>query len=84
MKPMIDCDAVMRQMWDYHDGELTDDRIRAIEEHAQMCERCYPHVAFERAFRDAVRASRQATPDTRALGERVRAALRAEGFSDPR
>jgi anti-sigma factor (TIGR02949 family) len=82
--PMLDCDAVMRQFWDYLDGELTPERIAAIEAHVAMCERCAPHIAFERAFKAALRSARSVPIDTRALGERVRAALRAEGFRDPR
>ena len=30
MKQMIDCDGVMRQLWDYLDGELSDDKMEAI------------------------------------------------------
>ena len=33
MTPMLDCDAVMRQLWDFLDGELTATREAAIREH---------------------------------------------------
>jgi anti-sigma factor (TIGR02949 family) len=82
--PMLDCDTVMRQLWDFLDGELTPERIAQIEAHIAMCERCAPHVAFERSFKAALRASAAVAVDTRALGDRVRAALYAEGFRDPR
>ena len=42
MKPMLDCDSVMRQLWDYLDGELTEDRMEAIRAHLAMCSRCMP------------------------------------------
>lgn len=70
--------------WDFLDGELTSERTAALEAHVKMCERCAPHIGFERAFKDAVRAARSATPDTAALAARVREALHAEGFQDPR
>ncbi|MEX2180888.1 MAG: zf-HC2 domain-containing protein [Gemmatimonadaceae bacterium] len=82
--PMIDCDAVIRQLWDYLDGELTPDRLAALEAHIKMCERCAPHVAFERSFKSALRAARHAPLDTTGLCERIRTALRAEGFADSR
>jgi anti-sigma factor (TIGR02949 family) len=84
MMPMLDCDAVMRQLWDYLDGELTPERLAAIEAHVTMCDRCRPQVAFERTFKAALRESRAESADVSALGERVRTALRARGFSDPR
>jgi anti-sigma factor RsiW len=33
MTEMLDCDAVMRQLWDYLDGELTAEREQAIRAH---------------------------------------------------
>lgn len=51
MRPMLDCDAVMRQLWDYLDGELTPARTEAIREHLALCARCFPQLEFERAFR---------------------------------
>jgi anti-sigma factor (TIGR02949 family) len=79
---MIDCDAVMRQLWDYLDGELTGERERAMREHLAVCARCYPHYDFERAFLSALAATRRdvARGGGKALGERVRAALRAHGM----
>lgn len=78
---MLDCDAVMRQLWDYLDGELTPDREAAVRDHLAVCKRCYPQYDFEKAFVRALAASRRehARPD--ALRTRVLAALRAEGFA---
>ena len=81
---MLDCDAVMRQFWDFLDGELSAERIAAIEAHVAMCQRCAPHIAFERSFKAALRAARRTNGDTSTLALRVRKALRAEGFHDPR
>ena len=48
----MDCLDVVRQLWDYLDGELTDDRMEAIRAHLAACRNCYPHYDFERAFLD--------------------------------
>lgn len=84
MMEMLDCDAVMRQVWDFLDGELPPERMQALEAHIAMCERCGGHVKFERSFKAALRAAREDGADSTELGARVLAALRREGFTDPR
>lgn len=81
MNPMLDCDAVMRQLWDYLDGELTPGRMEAIREHVKMCKRCQPHAEFESSFLSAVATARREHSDPARLSLRVRAALRARGFA---
>jgi anti-sigma factor (TIGR02949 family) len=78
---MLDCDAVMRQLWDYLDGELTPDREAAVREHLSVCKRCYPQYNFEQAFVKALSASRRKHSRPDAIKARVLAALRAEGFA---
>ena len=75
MMPMMDCDAVLRKLWDYLDRELTEDRMHEIEMHLEQCEKCRPQADFRRAFRSAVTGARDAAGDTAALTERVRRAL---------
>jgi len=81
MSEMLDCEAVMRQLWDYLDGELTPAREAAVRDHLSMCKRCHPQHDFEKAFLHALAASRceHSRPD--AMKARVLAALRAEGFA---
>ena len=81
MTDMLDCDAVMRQLWDYLDGELTPDREDAVRAHLAVCKRCYPQYDFQRAFLDALESSRRQHPPERVFRERVLSALRAEGFA---
>lgn len=82
MNSMTTCDEVMRELWDYLDGELTTERMLAIEAHLAECERCHPQADFSRAFLRAVsRAMRRAVPHSVALAQRVREMLRLEGFS---
>lgn len=77
---MMNCEEVMRQLWDYLDGELTPERMQAIEAHLAMCGRCHPQAEFERAFLRAVASARAEPADQGGLAARVRRALRAEGF----
>lgn len=79
MSAMLDCHDVMRQLWDYLDGELTPERMEAIRAHLAMCARCQPHMAFERSFLEALQQTREEHPDPSPLANRVRAALEAAG-----
>jgi anti-sigma factor (TIGR02949 family) len=79
--PMLDCEAVMKQLWDYLDEELTPERMQAIKEHVQMCERCSPQVQFERAFLSVLGAARQVVANEESLRSRVVAQLRTMGYT---
>lgn len=81
MMPMLDCDTVMRQLWDYLDGELTPDRMEAIREHIKMCARCQPHAQFEESFLRAVAQARREHANPPSVAQRVRAALATRGYS---
>lgn len=78
---MLDCDAVMRQLWDYLDRELTPEREAAVRAHLSVCKRCFPQHDFERAFLDALRASRREHSRPDEIKTRVLTALRADGFA---
>ncbi|GAC1453688.1 MAG: hypothetical protein PVSMB1_02350 [Gemmatimonadaceae bacterium] len=81
VKPTLDCDAVMRQLWDFLDGELTPRRMDAIREHLAVCARCYPQVEFERTFLAALARARRDHSNPDRLAERVLFALQGEGFA---
>lgn len=78
---MLDCEAVMRQLWDYLDGELTADRMEAIREHVAMCARCYPQYDFEREFLAGLARLHREHSNQGALRERLMDALQRSGFS---
>lgn len=80
MMPMLDCDTVMRQLWDYLDGELSPERMAAIHAHLAVCKRCFPQYEFERAFLDALDRARREHSNPSRLRERVMEALHAEGL----
>lgn len=78
---MLDCDAVMRQLWDYLDGELTPERMEAIREHMALCKRCYPQLEFEQAFLETIARTGRSYPHMDALRSRVMAALLIAGYA---
>ena len=80
MKQMLDCDGVMRQLWDFLDGELSDDKMEAIRAHLAMCSRCQPQLEFEQSFLEAVSQARREHSNPSGLSDRVREALRGQGF----
>ena len=79
---MLDCEAVMQQLWDYLDEELSPERMTAIRDHLAVCARCYPQYEFERAFLTALDQAQQQHSDPGRLRARVASALRAEGMAD--
>jgi anti-sigma factor (TIGR02949 family) len=81
---LIDCDALVAQLWDYLDAELSPDRVRALEAHLAECAQCTGHVHFERAVLGAIRHARRDAVDSARLTTRVRQALAVAGLSDPR
>ena len=80
-EPMVDCDTVMRQLWDYLDGELTPERSAAIRHHVEMCSRCRPQSEFEQAFLTAVRRSRREHTQPERLRGTLLEALAEQGFA---
>jgi anti-sigma factor (TIGR02949 family) len=78
MGDMLDCESVMRQLWDYLDRQLTPETIAAIDGHLDKCQRCRPQADFRRAFERAVSAAREDVGDTSVLRERIRRALQDE------
>lgn len=79
--PMLDCESVMRQLWDYLDSELTTERMEQIRQHISMCKRCYPQYEFERSFVAALAARRRDHPDPDGLRANLLQALQARGLS---
>lgn len=80
--PMLDCDAVMRQLWDYLDGELTPERTSQIRAHIEMCKRCYPQYEFERSFLDLLSARRREHSDPARLHAKLMTALHERGMGE--
>ncbi|HUO52576.1 MAG TPA: zf-HC2 domain-containing protein [Gemmatimonadaceae bacterium] len=69
----MDCSQAVHQLWDYLDGELTDEKMAEVRAHLKACKGCFPHFDFEEAFLEAVRKSRAETACPDALRRKVMA-----------
>lgn len=60
----ISCEEALRLVHDFLDGELDGVTPAEVKAHFDVCQRCYPHLRFERAFREAMRraCAREAAP----------------------
>lgn len=81
--PMMDCETVMRLLWDLLDGTLGPVDEMAVREHVHRCRHCHPHATFGEIVLNAVAAQRQPITEALPLRNRVLDALRAEGFEAP-
>jgi anti-sigma factor (TIGR02949 family) len=78
--PEIDCLMAVRQLWDYLDGELTEERMAMVRQHLERCQRCLPHHDFAKRFLDALHATRDAQLTPAQCRERVMEVLAEAGF----
>ena len=66
----IDCDEVMRQLFDYLDGEVDETVEHEMHHHIDECRSCFSRVEFEKTLKDKIRAGKdKALPDS--LQDRV-------------
>lgn len=77
----IDCITAVQRLWDYLDGELDTARWMEVEAHLAACLPCTSHFAFAQQLLERIEAARANHEELDALNGRVRAALRAEGFT---
>jgi hypothetical protein len=70
---VLDCQTVTRELWDYLEGELGDQRSEAIRAHLGLCELCEPYVSFHQAYLDIAAASATRSPE--AIGQLRRRVL---------
>lgn len=76
----IDCLTAVRQLWDYLDEELDDDRFAAVKHHLDVCQSCLPHRDFGRQFLEALQAVRHERPMPSEVRRKVMERLAAAGF----
>ena len=61
----IDCDEVMRQLFDFMDGEIEETADQEIHHHIDECRSCFSRVEFERVLKERVRGGKdEALPDS--------------------
>jgi mycothiol system anti-sigma-R factor len=72
-----DCSDTIERLYQYLDGELTDERRAQIQVHLEECSPCFQAVGFERELRVVIaNKCRDRVPDE--LRERIRGALQKE------
>jgi mycothiol system anti-sigma-R factor len=71
-----DCQAVLKQVELYLDGELETVTYTELELHLTGCSSCMQRVEFRSALRRIVRAKCASDPVPGTLLERIRAAIR--------
>lgn len=72
-----DCNETVERLYQYLDGELTDERREQIQRHLDACSPCFQAVGFERELRIVI-SSRCTDRVPANLIERIRAALLEE------
>ena len=75
-----DCEAVVRALWEYLDGEVEPDRLAEFDRHLASCDHCRAHSEFERRLVDAISGIRRRVSNPARVRSRVLAALRTAGF----
>lgn len=72
-----DCEETVHRLYHFLDGELTDERRRAIQSHLDDCGPCIDILGFEAELRRVIAdRCRDHVPDN--LRERIAAAIRHE------
>lgn len=47
---MTRCENALARLWEFLDGELPSAEEEEIQEHLEVCTRCYPQYDFQRAY----------------------------------
>lgn len=76
-----ECEHVVRQLWPYLDGAVSETERERLVRHLEKCADCHSHYDFADAFLDAVAAARPHLAVNDTLRMRVLSALAAEGFN---
>ena len=47
----MDCEQVLRLLFEYLDGEVTDEQQRHVNHHLTLCRSCFSRAEFEKRLR---------------------------------
>jgi len=75
----VDCGHVIRNIWDWLDGELDQGQLLAIREHLAVCVGCRGHMDFAQSFLAHVHEPPREAAEVAVLRTRIRTALRSAG-----
>lgn len=68
---MIPCEDALSRIYEFLDGELDGVTHEQVERHFEICERCYPALAMEKNFKEAVHRALETNRTPPELKERV-------------
>ena len=74
--PMMDCESVVRGLWDFIDAELDAESVAKMKEHLEACGHCRSHADFEQRLVDELAGLRRECVDPAALRVRIEEALK--------
>lgn len=80
-----ECADVALRLWDYLDGQLTDDASTTLRAHIAMCPQCYEYQLFQERYFEALASLRtdlrEGPCGPAGVRRRVLASLAAAGFA---
>lgn len=76
----ITCAQAAARLYEYLDSELEPESSEAVREHLEVCEACFPRLAFEQSFREVLRRVRDGEKAPREVKQRILRILEEEGF----
>lgn len=75
-KPVMDCESVVRGLWDFIDAELDSETVARMKEHLDACGHCRSHADFEQRLVDELAGLRRECSNPEALRARIEDALK--------
>ena len=73
--PKMDCESVVRGLWDFIDAELDAETVAKMKEHFDLCGHCRSHADFEQRLVAELAGLRRESGDPAALRARIEEAL---------
>ena len=80
----VDCETVVRALWDYLDQELDETGMAVVDAHLAECDDCRAHAGFERQLIHSIRSLRAQHDEPDLLRRQVLEMLRRARAADPK
>ena len=75
-KHEIDCEQALKQLFEFIDRELPEDRRDEMQHHLHTCKSCFSRMEFERRLKEKVGALRDEEVPSQ-LGARIKGLLKS-------
>jgi len=79
---MVTCQEALDHLFEYLDGELEGEDQKKVRKHFEICQRCYPRLAFEKAFQEAIHRVRSGETAPERVKDQVLQLIQEEGYED--